>query len=390
MRLWAGAGRGGRALGCVACGCPRGVGRRKTRAPNPLPRRRRFLLWGGAIAGFMWAPASALEGFSQAARVFSGIFILVQVCRCGGWTGAACPATGWVQGAACRQTIASLTFTRCRHHIDCHAQLLILLDFIYAVNEWLVERRGAAHAALVAGSALLILGSFVAIGFMYHFYAPYASCSTNIGFLTRWAGRGCCSAAGATAGGGGAGPAQRQGAPLPPPARRAPERPSTAASPPSHKPCLRSAVLYGGADDGGAFAQTLSLPCTQRLPRPLHSIILFFLLYGGISVSPLRNESAGLFTSACVFAYSTYCEEGGRGGHGRHGGTGGERLQGRGAVQGPMAGAAAPAAATARLAAARAAAAGLARQPRRRWRTRAPTMCAARRARRLPQTAGAR
>lgn len=41
----------------------------------------RFLLWAGACAGFFWVPSSALDGFSQAARVFSGIFIVLQV-RC--------------------------------------------------------------------------------------------------------------------------------------------------------------------------------------------------------------------------------------------------------------------------------------------------------------------
>jgi hypothetical protein len=36
------------------------------------------------------------------------------------------------------------------------------------------------------------------------------------------------------------------------------------------------------------------------------STILFFLLYAAISVSPIRNKSAGLFTSAAVFAYCSY------------------------------------------------------------------------------------
>jgi len=36
------------------------------------------------------------------------------------------------------------------------------------------------------------------------------------------------------------------------------------------------------------------------------SSILMFLIYGFISISPIRHESAGLFTSACVFAYTTY------------------------------------------------------------------------------------
>lgn len=63
-------------------------------------------------------------------------------------------------------------------------------------------------------------------------------------------------------------------------------------------------------------------PCVPRLvpapvqyyaPRPscslniffITSILLLFLAYAFISISPLRNESAGLFTSAVVFAYTS-------------------------------------------------------------------------------------
>ena len=45
-------------------------------------------------------------------------------------------------------------------------QLVILLDFIYAVNEWLLDRDHCAFV-LVAASALLIIGSFVGLGFLY-------------------------------------------------------------------------------------------------------------------------------------------------------------------------------------------------------------------------------
>lgn len=47
------------------------------------------------------------------------------------------------------------------------AQLIILLEFIYVVNEWLLERDQCAWA-LVASTALLVCGSFVGIGFLYH------------------------------------------------------------------------------------------------------------------------------------------------------------------------------------------------------------------------------
>lgn len=135
----------------------------------------KLLLWGGLIASTFWMPNSALNGFGQAARVFSGLFIILQ--------------------------------------------LVIILDFIYSVNEWLVERERCAFT-LVSATVLLICGSLVGIGFLYNFYAPRPSCSLNIWYIT--------------------------------------------------------------------------------------SILLFFLVYGFISISPLRNESAGLFTSAAVFAYTTY------------------------------------------------------------------------------------
>jgi hypothetical protein len=39
----------------------------------------RFLLWGGMIGACFAMPNSALDGFGQAARVFAGIFIVLQV-----------------------------------------------------------------------------------------------------------------------------------------------------------------------------------------------------------------------------------------------------------------------------------------------------------------------
>ncbi|PSC71077.1 putative serine incorporator [Micractinium conductrix] len=135
----------------------------------------KILLWGGLIGSTFAMNNDVLDGFGQAARVFSGFFIVLQ--------------------------------------------LVIILDFIYVVNAWLVERRSCAFP-LVAVTLLLICGSFVGIGFLFHHYAPQGSCSLNIWFIT--------------------------------------------------------------------------------------SIILLFLLYGFISVSPIRHESAGLFTSACVFAHTTY------------------------------------------------------------------------------------
>lgn len=137
----------------------------------------KFLLWGGLIGSTFAMSNTVLDGFAQAARVFSTFFIVLQ--------------------------------------------LIILLEFFYWINEWLLERESRACAVVLAGgSFLMIAGSFVGIGFMYNYYAPSSSCSLNIWFIT--------------------------------------------------------------------------------------STILFFLLYAAISVSPIRNKSAGLFTSAAVFAYCSY------------------------------------------------------------------------------------
>lgn len=146
----------------------------------------RFVIWGGAISGFMWAPPGALEGFSQAARVFSGFFIILQVLKQGGRAG------GWIGGSA------ALPKPHTQPHTDdirpycltpfpnCSCtQLVILLEFIYAVNEWLVTRDGWCSWVLVGSTILFIVGSFVGLGFLYHFYAPEASCSLNIWFCTR-------------------------------------------------------------------------------------------------------------------------------------------------------------------------------------------------------------
>lgn len=45
------------------------------------------------------------------------------------------------------------------------SQLVILLDFIYIVNEWLLDREW--HWAMIIATALLICGSIVGTGFLY-------------------------------------------------------------------------------------------------------------------------------------------------------------------------------------------------------------------------------
>ncbi len=55
-------------------------------------------------------------------------------------------------------------------------QLIILLEFIYVCNEWLLNRDQCAWA-LVASTALLICGAFTGIGFLYHVsWLPICAC----------------------------------------------------------------------------------------------------------------------------------------------------------------------------------------------------------------------
>jgi hypothetical protein len=98
-------------------------------------------------------------------------------------------------------------------------QLVILLDSVYKLNEYLIEREQCAFT-LISLTLVLIAGTVVGMGFLYKYWAPNSGCSLNIFFIT--------------------------------------------------------------------------------------FTFILFIVYGAISVSPYRTESAGLMTSAAVFAYSMY------------------------------------------------------------------------------------
>jgi hypothetical protein len=119
----------------------------------------RFLLWGGLIAATFAMPNTALNGYAQAARAFSGIFIILQVvleAEYYTWH----PA---LPGVSVWRAMCFLRFMCPR------LQLLILVEFVYVANEWLLKQEGRwAAATLVAGSALMIAGAFVGVGFLYH------------------------------------------------------------------------------------------------------------------------------------------------------------------------------------------------------------------------------
>lgn len=62
-------------------------------------------------------------------------------------------------------------------------QIVLALDFMFAINEWLVDREGC-HFMLISGSALLFLGGFAFAGLAYYYYAPAGGCGLNIFFIT--------------------------------------------------------------------------------------------------------------------------------------------------------------------------------------------------------------
>ena len=53
------------------------------------------------------------------------------------------------------------------------------------MNDFLISKDQLSHRiALVGASTCMLAGGLVILGFMYHYYAPYASCSLNIFFIT--------------------------------------------------------------------------------------------------------------------------------------------------------------------------------------------------------------
>jgi hypothetical protein len=64
-------------------------------------------------------------------------------------------------------------------------QIVLLLGFIYAINEALIDKEEIGHKfALVGATVSMYAVGLVVIGFMYHLYAPFPSCSLNIFFIT--------------------------------------------------------------------------------------------------------------------------------------------------------------------------------------------------------------
>ena len=63
----------------------------------------------------------------------------------------------------------------------------VAIDFLrpLQINDFLISKDELSHRiALVGASTTMLAGGLVILGFMYHFYAPYANCSLNIFFIT--------------------------------------------------------------------------------------------------------------------------------------------------------------------------------------------------------------
>ncbi|DBA86260.1 hypothetical protein WJX77_011720 [Trebouxia sp. C0004] len=99
----------------------------------------KFCLWIFLLGICFVMPNSAMSGYGQFARVLAGIWLLFQI--------------------------------------------IILLDFIYDVNEWLLKKANMGFV-LVIGTFISYCGAIAIIGAIYKFWAPHPSCGLNIFFIT--------------------------------------------------------------------------------------------------------------------------------------------------------------------------------------------------------------
>ena len=62
-------------------------------------------------------------------------------------------------------------------------QLVLIMDFVYSANDYLLARDDL-HWLLIALSVALIAGFITLLSLLYYYFAPHALCSMNIGFIT--------------------------------------------------------------------------------------------------------------------------------------------------------------------------------------------------------------
>lgn len=170
----------------------------------------RFLLWAGIIGSTFAMNNGVFDVYQQIARVFSAFFILLQ--------------------------------------------LIILLEFIYSINEYLLERDNCAFV-LITVTGMLIAGSLVGMGFLYKVFNASIIPVLLISLHTS-----------------------------------------------SFIVCM-SNNTYIATECAQFWAP--SSTCSLNIFFITWTLVLF-LVYGFLSISPWRVESAGLMTSAAVFAYCMY------------------------------------------------------------------------------------
>lgn len=101
----------------------------------------KILAWAGTIVGFFFVPSSAIVIYAQVARFGAGLFLIFV--------------------------------------------MIEMVSWFYDINEWLIQKdTRAAWAALISGAVLCFLGGLALIGVAYYYYAPSASCSLNVFFIT--------------------------------------------------------------------------------------------------------------------------------------------------------------------------------------------------------------
>jgi hypothetical protein len=61
-------------------------------------------------------------------------------------------------------------------------QIFTLLELVYTINEWLLEKSWGF--VLIISTALMYGGGYTIVGVLYHYFAPYGWCHLNIFFIT--------------------------------------------------------------------------------------------------------------------------------------------------------------------------------------------------------------
>eukprot|EP00884_Botryococcus_braunii_P020556 jgi/Botrbrau1/7184/Bobra.0300s0014.1 len=97
-----------------------------------------LLIWGTILALSFALPNHAVYVWGQIARILASVYLVIQI------------------------------FT--------------ILEFVYSLNEWLLEKSWAA--VLIISTALMFGGGLATIGMVYHLFAPFGWCHLNIFFIT--------------------------------------------------------------------------------------------------------------------------------------------------------------------------------------------------------------